>query len=140
MSNPYFYKNTVNCLKLILQNINIPNLPIVKIEVSLSFLYCKIVINSANLYLFFRPDTFIIKLMIYGIKLIAGSLSFKSIPAARQIPGCLLLLDAFDRHLVEAGFANACNTLYSKGALFCISSLAIFQEKFTIDSFVGVLK
>lgn len=81
--------------------------------------------------------------MTYGIKLTAGSRTFKSIPPARQMPGYLLVqlvLDAFDGHLTEMGFATACNTLYNKGALFCISSLAIFQEKFNIDSFVGVLK
>ena len=48
--------------------------------------------------------------MIYGIKLIAESVGFKSTPAARQMPGYLLLLDAVDGHLTEVGFANACNT------------------------------
>ena len=79
-------------------------------------------------------------LMTYGIKLITGFRTFKSIPAARQMTGYLLVLDAFDGHFTEMGFATACNTLYNKGALFCISSRAIFQEKFNIDSFVGVLK
>jgi hypothetical protein len=58
--------------------------------------------------------------------------------AARQMAG-YLFLDALDGHFTEIGFATACNTLYNKGGLFCISSRAILQEKFSIESFVGVL-
>jgi hypothetical protein len=72
--------------------------------------------------------------MTYGIKLIAGFRIFKSIPAARQMAG-YLFLDALDGHFTEIGFATACNTLYNKEALFCISS----HQHFSIESFVGVL-
>ena len=84
---------------------------------------------------FDSPPAFIIRLMTYEAKLIAGSRSFNRIPAARQSPGNLVVSS------VNFGFETVSKTFWRRGAFPRISSAALLQEKVNIfSSFVGVRK